>query len=280
MKKPENSSAWEYGPLELTETLKFSTFSTLTYYMLMEPENGSEITAITTTLSLWNFMMSFKAVKTYDYVFIPDNPSIIYLGGKWQQYGGKALFPSELTFAYNRRSTNIEILKDRIGFSWEIDTSVNFNLLQQTSSNFQFKTELTFGINGFMDIKLSATSENNVIWRYFKDVYGMKDLTAMYPNGPQNNLFIDLFDSFNFLDASKRQRSGFKMKEFELNLIHYLGDWRADLGISMSPYLNRSSSVPRYGISSDISFIVQWKPISEIKTHVEYNSGNDRWVRK
>jgi hypothetical protein len=108
----------------------------------------------------------------------------------------------------------------------------------------------------------------------------MKNLTAMYPDGPQNNLFIDLFDSFKFWNASKRQSSGFKMKKFDFNLIHYLGDWRADLGVSMYPYLNRSSNVPRYQISTDVSFIVQWKPISEIKTHIEYNSEKDKWVKK
>jgi len=280
MRKPENSGVWKYDPLEFTEILKFSVFSTLTYYMVIEPEHNNEFTAITTTFTLWNFLMSFKAVKTYRYNFIPDNPSNIYLGGKWEQYGEQALYPSELTFAYKRGSTNIEILKNRIGFSWDIDTSINFNLLQRTSSNFQFYTGVTFGINGFMDIKLSATAENAVIWRYFKSVPGMKNLTAMYPDGPQNNLFIDLFDSFKFWNASKRQRSGFKMKKFDLNITHYLGDWKADLGISMYPYLNRLSDIPRYQLSSDVTFIVQWKPISEIKTHVEYKGEQDRWVKK
>lgn len=280
IKKPENSSVWKYDPFEFTEILKFSAFSTLTYYMIFEPEYNNEITAITTTLTLWNFLMSFKALKTYKYNFIPDNPSMIYLGGKWEQYGKQALYPSELTLAYKRGLTNKEIIKNRVGFSWEMDTSVNFNLLQQTSSYFHFQTAVTFGINSFMDIKLSATSENTVIWRYFKGVPGMKNLTAMYFEGPQNNLFIDFFDAFAFWNESKRQRSGFKMKKFDLNLIHYLGDWRANLDISMYPYLNRSSDIPKYQISSDITFIVQWKPISEIKTHIEYKGEQDRWVKK
>jgi hypothetical protein len=70
------------------------------------------------------------------------------------------------------------------------------------------------------------------------------------------------------------------MKKYDLKLIHYLGDWRADLGISMYPNLNTKFDIPRYQISSDISFIVQWKPITEIKTHIEYNSENDKWVKK
>ena len=280
MRKPDNSGVWKYAPLELTEILKFSVFSTLTYYMIIEPESGNEITAITSNLSLWNFQMSFKAVKTYRYNFIPDNPLNIYHGGKWEQYGEQALYPSEMTFAYKRRLTNMEILKNRIGFSWDIDTSVNFNLLRQTSSNFLFQAGVTFGITGFMDIKLSATSENAVIWRYFKSVPGMKSLTAMYPDGPQNNLFIDLFDSFKFWNTAKRQRSGFNMKKFDLGVIHYLGDWRADFNISVYPYLNRLPDIPRYQVTSDITFIIQWKPISEIKTHIEYKGEQERWVKR
>jgi lipopolysaccharide assembly outer membrane protein LptD (OstA) len=280
MRKPEESSVWKYDPFNFTEILKFSSFSTLTYYMIVEPELHNEITAITTSLSLWNFLMTYKAVKTYKSHFTPDNKENISLGGKWEQYGEKKLYPSELTFAYKRGLTNIEILKNRIGFAWDMNTSVNFDLLQNTNSNFQFQTGLTFGITGFMDIKLSATSENVVIWRYFKNFPGMKNLTAMYPEGPQNNVFTDLLDSFKFWNESKRQRSGFNMKKFDLDLIHYLGDWRADLNISMYPNLNTKFDIPKYEISSEVSFIVQWKPISEIKTHIEYSSENDRWVKK
>jgi len=278
--KPKKKGLWKYEPFEFTEILNFSTFSTLTYFMIIEPEEINEITAITSTFTLWNFMMSFKAVKTYSYKFIPDIPSFAYLGGKWEQYGEQVLHPSELIFAYKRELTNTELIKNRIGFSWNMDTSVNFNLIQRTSSYFYFQTGVTFGIKGFMDIKLSATSENTVIWRYFKNFPGMKKLTVMYADGPQNNVFIDFFNSFMFWNESKRQRSGFKMKKFDLNLVHYLGDWRADLSVSMYPYLNRLSDIPRYKITSDISFIVQWKPISEIKTHIEYKGEQDRWVRK
>jgi len=280
MRKPEDSTAWKADPFNFTEILKFSSFSTLTYYMIMENEPDREISAVTTTLSLWNFLTSFKAIKTYNYTFTPDNSSDISLGGKWEQSGKEKLYPSELVFAYKRGLTNIVILKNRIGLAWDMDTSVNFNLLQQTSSNFQFQTGISFGINGFMDIKLSATSENVVIFRYFKKFPGMKNLTAMYPEGPQNNLFVDLSDSFKFWNESKRKRSGFKMKKYDLNLIHYLGDWRADLGISMYPNLNTKFEIPQYQIYSDVSFIIQWRPISEIKTHIEYNSENDKWVRK
>jgi hypothetical protein len=166
-----------------------------------------------------------------------------------------------------------------MNFSMEIDSSLTYNLQQYTNSNFQFQIGFRLGIAGFMDLKFSATSENTAIWRYFKGMSGMEKLTSMYVGGPQNNVFVDLLDSFNFFDDSKRQRSGFKMKKFDLTAIHYLGDWRAELGISMYPYLDNSSTIPRYKIVPDISFTVQWKPIAEIKTNMEYRGETGRWVR-
>jgi hypothetical protein len=131
-----------------------------------------------------------------------------------------------------------------------------------------------------MDINFSATSENNVVFRYFKGISRMDSLTSMYLDGPQNNVFIDLFDSFNFFNEAKRMRSGFKMRRFNLKAVHYLGDWRAEFGITMYPYMNLSQAIPKYEVTADISFIVQWKPITEIKTNLEYKGETDRWYKR
>jgi hypothetical protein len=123
-----------------------------------------------------------------------------------------------------------------------------------------------------------VNSENAVIWRYFKGIPGMENLTFMYPDGPQNNLFTDLLDSFNFADEAKRRRSGFKMKGFSLKATHYLGDWTAELEIKMLPTLNSASFPPRHEISTDIGFFVKWSAIPEIKKTINYYDKDDRWV--
>ena len=68
------------------------------------------------------------------------------------------------------------------------------------------------------------------------------------------------------------------MRRFDLKIIHYLGDWRAEFGINMYPYFK--SEDRKYEVASDISFIVQWKPISEIKTHLEYKGETDKWYKR
>ena len=186
---------------------------------------------------------------------------------------------NELAFFYERKFQSIDIIKNRIDFSLEVDSSLIFDLQRYTNSNFQFQMGFRLGIAGFLDFRFTATSENNVIWRYFKGIPSMANLTSMYNDGPQNNVFTDLIDSFNFLNVSKRQRTGFKMKKFDLKFIHYLGDWWAELGISVYPYLNTGPTAPKYEVVSDVSFIVKWKPITEIKTDVGYKGETGIWTR-
>jgi hypothetical protein len=107
------------------------------------------------------------------------------------------------------------------------------------------------------------------------------DLPVNYPEGEQNNFFIDLFNSFRFDDIEKRKSSGFKMKSFNLSATHHLGDWNAILGITMSPYLVRNaSSTPHYSVNTSFSFLVQWVPISEIKSDIKYDKQNNQWTIK
>jgi hypothetical protein len=272
------SFKWIYEPVYFTETLTFNSNSRFTYYMVLKPEENNEITAITSTLTLWSLGISFNALKSNKFFFTANDPENPSGGGIWEQSDDAVLRPKELSIFYKHNFSNISIIKKYLSFSINLDAALTYNLLQHTSSNFQFQMGFNLKITNFMDINLSATSENNVIFRYFKGL-GM-DSTSMYMDGPQNNVLVDLFDSFNFFDETKRMRSGFKMRRFDLKLIHYLGDWKAEFSINMYPYLNNSQAIPRYEVASDISFVVQWKPISEIKTDLVYKGETDRWSKR
>ena len=278
IEKPEGNDEWIYKAINLRETLKIGTFGSFYYYMVIDPEQDNQITNISSTLRLWDFTADFYAVKAVRYYFVPDNPSEPSLGGKWQQQGESELAPSRLSFSYRHSFSDIEIIKNRMNLSLNLDTSLNFNLQQHTSSNFKITLGLRTIINGLLELNFSATSENSVIFRYFKNVPGMENLTYMYAAGEQNNLFIDLIDSFNFFDETKRRRTGFKMTNFTLSATHFLGDWEAKLTIEMFPHLN--TSLAKYEIKSDVTFLVQWKPISEIKSDIRYEGRYDRWTVK
>jgi hypothetical protein len=85
---------------------------------------------------------------------------------------------------------------------------------------------------------------------------------------------VDLFNSFRFDDIGKRTSSGFKLKSFNLTAVHYLGDWNARLGITLSPYLPTGAT--QYTFNTEVSFVVQWVPIKEIKTDISRTK--DEWI--
>ena len=278
MEKPETSDEWIYRPVYFTETLRFGKSNSFQYYMVVDPEENNEITTIRSTLSLWNFRTEYTAIKTTKSVFTADDPLEPSKGGKWEREGDPILRPKELSMLYNQSSSNIQVIKDRINLTFNVNTALRFDLQQHTNSNFQFTYGFLTNITGFLELRLSATSVNAVIWRYFKNVPGMEDLTSMYVDGPQNNLFTDLFDSFNFMDDSKRSRSGFKMQRFDLAATHFLGDWKAEFRMGLYPHQDLKSM--KYNFTSDISFLVQWAPITEIKTDLRYDGKTDRWSKK
>jgi hypothetical protein len=119
-----------------------------------------------------------------------------------------------------------------------------------------------------MDISLGVTSANGSIYRYFLDT-PLFDIPDGLPVIGETNLFKDLINSFRFDDDDLRRQSGFKLKTFNLSLLHHLGDWTAKLDMTLSPYLPTGSR--EYKFNTEVSFIVQWIPISEIKSEITYN---------
>jgi lipopolysaccharide assembly outer membrane protein LptD (OstA) len=276
--KNEKNDEWRIDPFHFTERLNFGRIGDFSFYFIMEPQENNEITTVTTSLSLWDFKASFSAVKMNKYEFKSNNPNP---GGMWiQNNDNPVLHPRDLTFSYDHTFSNLEIIKNRLKFSVGFNTSLSYDLQRYTNSNFLFNMILNFNITKFLDLSLTASSQNTVIFRYFKGMSGMKNLTSMYPEGDQNNLFIDLFDSFNFADNNKRMRSGFKMKSFNLQATHKMGDWNAILGIEMSTYLNSGNFPPKYDMNTDISFLVQWSAINEIKSDIRYEKKTDTFTVK
>nr|AGS53447.1 hypothetical protein [uncultured bacterium contig00027] len=278
----EPNNEWKPAPFYLTETLKFNRIGQLSFSMIMDPEKDNSITSITSSLQLWDFRASFNAVELRKSEFVPDNPNYPSLGGKWTLLAEEepVLNPRDLTLSYSHTFPARDIVRNRLNYSLYLNTRLFFDLQRYTSSNFEFRFGFTLGINNFLDFNIAVVSQNNIIFRYFKNVPGMEDLTFMYSDGPQNNIFIDLFDSFSFWDESKRRRSGFKMNNFSLKATHYMGDWKAILDISMSPYLNNTLSPPRYELNTAVSFLVQWSAITEIKSDINYEKKTDRWSIK
>jgi hypothetical protein len=160
-----------------------------------------------------------------------------------------------------------------------LNSRLFFDLQRFTFSNFSQTLGFTLGINGFVDLTLSSTSENAVIYQYYRNL--LPDLPEYIRNaqGDRYNLFLDLLNSFRFDDDERRRDSGFKLKNFKLSMNHHLGDWNAILDLTLLPYLDQQAVPPVYKLNTELGFLVQWVPVSEIKTDIKYNEKNDsKWV--
>ena len=271
---PEDSEKRVIQPINLRETLRFGSVGNFNYAMVIDPENDNEITSITSSIALWKLNASFSAAKFRGYTFDED------ASVPWVMDTEPKLNPRTLTVSYNQTFSNIDIIKNMIKFSTSVGSNLSFDLQRYTYSSFNFNLTFNLDITKFLTLKLTTNSQNNVIFRYFKDVPGMEDLTSMYIEGEQNNLFIDLMDSFDFTDEAKRKRSGFKLKGFHMSAIHHLGDWNAELEINLWTDRDPNTRInPQYKFFTELSFYVKWIPISEVKTHVKYNSKDEKWTK-
>ena len=264
-------------PFYVTERINFGTFGSLSHYMVLDTEQR-EFTTITTTLTLpkWGLTTAYAATRMYGYEFIVPPSGT---GSSWiQKTGDQSLQSRDFTMTFNKTFSQKELWKNRLNYSVNVNSRLFFDLQRYTSSSLTFSLSLTLGISKFLDLTLSTSSENAYIFRYFKDLPMFNDLPLVMPDGDQNNFFLDLFNSFRFDNDELRKSSGFKMKTFRLTATHYLGDWNAVLGWTMSPY--RPAGSYQYEINNEVSFLVQWKPISEIKSDISYNKRTDEWLVK
>ena len=274
MEKPPEEDEWIFKPIYFTETLRFGKSNSFTYYMVVNPEENNEIDTIKSTLILWNLSAVFTAIKTTRSVFTVNDTG----NASWTAEGEPTLLPKELSIAYRQSSSNIEIIKNRINLTFNLDSTLQFDLQQYTNSNFRFSIGMTTNVTGFLELRLSFSTINAGIWRYLEGFPGTEELPYNIFDDEQKNLFLDLANSLNIFDESKRLRSGFKMQRLNFTAIHYLGDWRAELHVGMYPHQDLITK--KYNFTSDISFLIQWTPIPEIKSDYALDGKEDRWRKR
>jgi hypothetical protein len=268
-------------PFYATETIKFGTWGSIQQYLVLDPKIGkdNQITTLTTTLSFppLGLTTSYTAIRAIPYKLNYRGSEDPSLADGWIQIGDEQLVPRDFTFGFAKTFKKDGLWKNRFSFSINVNSNLSLDLQRYTYSRFTFSLGFTLGITNFLDINLSANSENAVIYRYFKDVPFFA-LPYDLPEGDQNNVFLDLVNSFRFDSDARRTSSGFKMKSFNLSLVHHLGDWNATLGVTLSPLLDQTSFPYHYKFNNEISFVVQWIPMSEIKTDISYIK--DAWIFK
>jgi hypothetical protein len=249
----------KFEPFSFSELLKFGTSHSIQQRITYDPEI-EEFTGLTSTLTLGGFGTIFNAsyARTWDLV----------AGQGWIQSpaGTEKLEPRDLQFTYAKTATREGLWDGNVSFSLTTNSKLLFDLQRYSYSKLDFSLGFKIGISKLLDFSFTATSENAVVMRYFQD-FPFVNLPGEIQG--EKNLLFDLANSFRFDNERLRRESGFKMKSFTFSLIHYLGDWTAKLNWTVSPY--RPEGWTTYKFNNEISFLVQWTPISEVKTDIYYN---------
>ena len=281
---PHTEDRGVHDAFNLTHTIRFGTFGNFSQNLQMDTEDV-ELTRLTSQLNLtrWGLMFRFRAarIRGFEFVLDPVDPT----WGEWRprvDSEGNAAEPTlraeDFFIQYGRR---VEA-RPRGGvvnsvFA-RVDSSITFNLQRYTDSR------LTFGIGSgidtrFMRLSLNATADNNDIFRYFRNWPMFSDFPGhILPEGRQNNIFLDLMDSFRFGGSDEaiaaRNRSGFKIRGLTIRAERSLGDWDASLDWRMTPYRPR---VPRARVEMQnfVTFMVRWIPISEFRSEIRYDPRED-----
>jgi hypothetical protein len=272
---PYHESERLVEPLYFTETLNFYPSYSAQQYLVYDPQID-EITSLTSSLILNHFAASYSMARSKTYYFDTTPGSM----GWKERTSPEQLNPRDFRLSYAQIFRKDGLWKNRLGLSFNINTNLIFDLQRYTYSKFTFSLGFTVSLANFVDLSFSTTSENSVIYRYFQDIPFFS-----LPDGEEvpgeKNLMVDLWNSFRFDDEESRRQSGFKLKSLNVSMVHHLGDWNAKLGITLTPYLDNVNKLPqdyRYRFNPEISFLVQWVPLAEIKSEITYDK--DQFVIK
>jgi hypothetical protein len=267
--EPWEEEKRKLDPFRFTGTLRFGTGNFLEQYLVYDMDK-KEYTTLTTRFSLGGFSASYTAINSVPYEFVQ--------GTGWKLQGDAQLHPQDLRFGFSKTVPTLPFRNQRISLAYNVYSSLLIDLQRYTYSRFDMRLGFTFGFKELLDLSFSVSSDNSVVYRYLRNIPGLELPIA---TSGESNVFKDIFNSFRFDNRELRTESGFKLKSLNLNATHYMGDWNATLGIALTPYLKQPDTpggIPSYQFNTQVSFLVQWLPISEVKS--EFAIDKDQWVFK
>lgn len=259
-RKSKTDQTWVYAPLTQSSSWKFggSKFTLSQNYTYNIEDEHSE--SLSLSLSGYGLTASYNMAWTRPYELVTGRGWVIQ-----QDYD---FIPKTASVSYTMPSKTHYSWYNRISFAPSLRTSLNLDLLRPTDSSFVFAPSFTFKINKALDVTFSAESRNQVLFRYFQDLYGYEGIMP-----GETNLFRDLFNSFAFWNTDLRKASGFKLKNISIKLTHELHDWVLNSEFKVEPRLLKDQNPYRYDFSPYFSLSVVWRPMSSMKTTIQDKYG-------
>jgi hypothetical protein len=274
VREPWDDSQREFGNLYVTERLTFTPRTNFEQHVVFNIEDN-QYTTLTSRFNTGGFSVSYSVRYAVPWRW---NPLWTPGGGgaesPWtqQNVGGEpftpVLEPHELALRYNLLFARDNLWGRRFGFAVNFDTGMAFDLQRYTNSRLDFIMTVDARIVNFMTLSFRTRSENAVLFRYFRNMPFFDSLPVDPWQGQgEDNFFVDLINSFRFDNPELRERSGFNLRDISVSLIHHLGDWNATLTVHSIPFAEPGGE---FRFRNDVSFLIQWVPIAEIRTDIRY----------
>ncbi len=215
------------------------------------------------SFSWMNLTAAYQMSYTYGYDMGYDEASGVPNG--WKQREEKEFLPYNFSFTYSPKTKTIYRWKNRVSMGMGLSTSVVADLLKPTSSYFTFAPSVSFKISEFVNFTFSASTRNSVIYRYFGNDIGLSG---------EENMFVDLANSFRFDDEELRKSSGFKLKSLNFSLTHELHDWDFNATFKIEPrLLTDDKNQKYYDFNPYMTINITWRPMGAMKTEIVDNYG-------
>lgn len=261
--KEEDEYLW--NPFKQSATLKFFngdlSFTESYNYDIEEWRKDSlKLTAAYKNLQL-AYTMQYTTVYDFDRETFD-----------WVQKEDKEFAPYNFSITYATQNKTYRYWKRRITWAPSLNTSLIYDCVRPTNSSFRFVPAVSFKIYDQFELTFSSESENNVIFRYFQDYVGYKDAVA-----GEKNVFKDLYNSVAFWgngqlwdsDQENRKGSGFKIKNFKINVKRILHDWSLEGAVTFKPrYITDSDGSKGFDYHPYITLAVSWHPMPSMKTNL------------
>jgi lipopolysaccharide assembly outer membrane protein LptD (OstA) len=267
-----------YQPVTISETLTFKTGYRFNQYFIYDP-TVSDWTNLTSTLTLGKFSAKYTSSRSEGYLLDYDASGNI-TGWKQRPSNEAKLRPRSIDLGFSAQFKKENLLNKTLSFSLDPSISLALDLQRYTYSSLSFSLRFTLNVNKFLSLTMGTVSQNSEMYRYLTFLPFFDEYSSKIPLSPSknNNFFQDLINSFRFDDEELRKNSGFKLKSFDFSATHHLGDWDAKLTINIAPWRPADSLV--YQFSTQLSFMIQWLPISELKTELAYDGKTDLFLVK
>ncbi len=250
-------SEWVNQPLSFQQKLQFSPqllFSG-TYLYDLEEEHPTSFAFMAT---LWYLQVQFNAAYTEPFRYEGASKG-------WVKQDRKEFIPSNFSLGLSYRYEPEPLWKNRIRLSSGLNSNLSMNLIRYTESSLSISYDLVFSIYRFLDLKLSTTSKNTMVFQYFPSLAEGVDRRWRNP-------LLDLAKSFNFFNTRDRYDSFFKLSSIKLEAVHHLDDWDLTVSYTGTPeLLTLANGRQEFRWNGILGIFLQWKPIPEVKSEFRYD---------